>query len=329
MEKSPTPDNEKLKAKKESLYHRPCSVCGSEKSRLLFMKDDFRFVKCKDCGFVYVDPSLRASTLKDYYEETKEDYWKDQTTAKFRSLLKKKFNDELAFVEKCAKKGKVLDIGCGAGIFLYHAKSRGWKVYGTEFNKFSRNFIKSKLHIQNIFPGNMDQFKNDYFELVTIHQCFEHLPDPNKMLDDINRILQEKGVLFISVPNIYGITTRILGKESGHFDIEHLNYFNRKNFRSMLEKHGFEVLSFKTEGMKIESVLRFIRSKLTFNKAKKKEDPQVENKIISKMQANNLSNNIYFRAYYYACSVLNLFLFGDYLIVLARKKKKQNTKKNK
>lgn len=302
-----------MKWEKKDLEHRNCCVCNSDAFQKLFSKGGFHFVQCNKCQFIYVNPSITSKALKKYYARTMEAYWEDQKTPELTNLLSKKFNDELKCVEKFIQKGKVLDVGCGAGIFMHHANNRGWKVYGTEFNKFSIDFIKNVLRIKNVYSEDLSHFNKNTFELVTLHQIFEHLPDPNAMLNDIHRILKKEGLLFISVPNVYGIITRIMKNKSQHYDGNgHLNYFNKKNLKTILEKNNFEVITFKTDGFRADFLLEHFKSKLS-NKVKQ-QPPQLKNGAQYKI------NKFIFHLYYFISFFLNKLLLGDYLIVIARKK---------
>ncbi len=294
--------NGKLKA--SVLSKRACDVCGARKSKVLFVKDQFRFVKCA-CGFVYVNPMLSVKALKKFYTESEDEYWDSQASEGSRDLLERKFDTELRLLEKHVDKGAVLDIGCGAGVFLHFAKKRGWKVYGTEFNKFCRAHVK-KMGI-NISDGDLSRFKKSQFQLVTLHQVFEHLPEPNAMLKDVHRILENGGVLFISVPYIYGITTLLMGRRGPHYDgVGHLNYFSKRTLKKILAKHGFDVVRFRTEGLKLEWLLAKGR-KMT---GKRKAEP------ISRKTGVSFKIKVYYLLSWF----FNLFGRCDYITVTARKR---------
>ena len=291
-----------------------CSICGSAQSKTLFHKEGFRFVRCANCGFVYVNPRLSDRELKRFYESS-DMYWSAQDSAQVRGLLKKKFDDELARIERHIPKGRVLDVGCAAGVFLYHARARGWQVAGAEHSKGAREYLKSELGMEQIYPGELTKLKPRSFDLVTMHQVLEHSPNPDRMVAQGGRLLREGGLLFISVPNTKGITGRIMGQECGHYvgDV-HLSYFSRKDLRVLLERNGFEIIGFATESFMAEPLLAYIKSKALFWKP---QQPQTLDTGTTKRRE---QSRLMFHAYYAICAVLNAFALGDYFNVLARKK---------
>lgn len=300
----------------KEMFYRKCVVCGMNRYKRLFVKEGFKFVKCNNCGFIYTNPSIKQKSLKIYYENIGEEYYQtpdNKTRDVMRNLLKDKFNDELSYIERYAKKGRVLDIGCGVGIFLYYAKKRGWKVYGTEFNKFSIKYINDTLKINTIFSSDLKKLEKNYFDLITLHQVMEHIPDPNKMLRDIRLLLRDDGLIFMSVPYVYGISTRIIGRNSMHYaGMGHLNYFNRKNMITLMNKNGFEVIKIRTEAFKADMLLDHFRRKLI----KTKQDNHSNDSPLSLGHIGGFK----IRVYKIICAILNAAYFGDYMTVLARKK---------
>ena len=79
---------------------------------------------------------------------------------------------------------KVLDIGCGDGYFLKKLKNAdGYgidKLLGDDANK-------------------MD-FNNSYFDIVTMLAVIEHITNPEKIIDEIYRVLKPGGKFIFTTP---------------------------------------------------------------------------------------------------------------------------------
>lgn len=114
------------------------------------------------------------------------------------------FQRSLLAYKEAAKyvQGKVLEIGTGSGYgieVIAPKTTEFWTLDKTYINinyqKYSNTrFIKTKVPpIANI-PDN-------YFDFVICFQVIEHIKDANLLLEEIKRVLKDKGILIISTPN--------------------------------------------------------------------------------------------------------------------------------
>lgn len=142
-------------------------------------------------------------------------------------------------------KKTILDCGCEEGIFEDILKDN-------EFNKIIATDIDKK-NLKNIKDGNLlcvmncedSCFQEERFDVVLALNVLEHLRNPEKTLQNIWGILKPSGLLITSVPNS-NFFRRMIGK-----DIvipEHLNYWDKKSFKKIMEKNKFEVLETKPIG---------------------------------------------------------------------------------
>ncbi len=104
----------------------------------------------------------------------------------------------------------VLDIACGTGygmyLMSYWAKSvTGYDVDRKAIKAAKRDFqMKSPAIIEFKDFNTETEFGNNLtqsFDVVTCFETLEHLDNPEKLLESIEKHLRPKGTLFISVPN--------------------------------------------------------------------------------------------------------------------------------
>jgi len=55
-------------------------------------------------------------------------------------------------------RGELLDVGCGDGRFLRHAKEQGSEVWGIDFDKKSVENVKRNLRIYTVFAMSLEEF---------------------------------------------------------------------------------------------------------------------------------------------------------------------------
>lgn len=144
------------------------------------------------------------------------------------------------------KKGVLLDIGCGAGHYLLEMKTMGWSVQGVEF---SPHAVKAANEAGlDVFCGSLEEagFDTSQFAVARLSDVLEHVPDPEKLLLEIHRILISKGKLQITLPNLDSWTFRIF--KSYWFPLEaprHLYSFTPRSLTMLAERCGYTIKSLK------------------------------------------------------------------------------------
>jgi 2-polyprenyl-3-methyl-5-hydroxy-6-metoxy-1,4-benzoquinol methylase len=240
-------DPEKKALKHEYAEYIDCPVCGSSDGSVFFTKDWFTFSRCGECSMVYLNPRLNDQATYAFYNsdwnavynETKFD------TASTSTALDDKINaSNLRRILQARRGalGRLLEIGCGAGFFLREAKAAGFEVHGLELNEKNVSKVREQLGPTIL---NIDLFKASYpaghFDVIYMRDVFEHVPHPNEMLRELNRIAKPGALLFIEVPNIEGLIYKLV--QERHvciFGFEHLNYWSPATLERILASNGFE-----------------------------------------------------------------------------------------
>ena len=150
-------------------------------------------------------------------------------------------------IEKYIRNGRILDIGCGRGVFLNVMKKKGWTVAGTEYERnIAESITKNyNIHVVTGNPGDWG-FPPGSFDVVTMNHVLEHMSDPEIAIDDCSRLLVRGGLLVVAVPNITSLQSS-LGKHLWfHLDIPyHLYHFSEEGLASLLEKYNFNLLKIR------------------------------------------------------------------------------------
>jgi len=264
-----------------------CEYCNSDQFLILFNGYNFNknknykinVVSCLRCGLTYTNPRPDKNEILEYYNQ---DYY-GINNVKFKGLIEKfihlKRKIRALRIIKIINSGKILDVGCGRGIFLNYMKELGWEVYGTEITDIAAKFAK-KILKSNIFIGPLEdhKFPDNFFDVITLFHVLEHLPHPLKTLQEIYRILKPNGLLVISVPNINSWQAQIFKTKWFHLDIpRHFFHFDYKSLSKMLPKEKWHILKIKRFSFEFEpfgwvqSILNiFFNSNLLYNILKAK-----------------------------------------------------------
>jgi len=102
---------------------------------------------------------------------------------------------------------KVLEIGCGVGDFAIHLTQLGAMVTAVDFSSAAIEIAKNKATTQGyninfqVADAQMLSFDNESFDVIYSCECLEHIPDPQKALSEMNRVLKPKGRLILTTEN--------------------------------------------------------------------------------------------------------------------------------
>ncbi|HAO93375.1 MAG: hypothetical protein A2X93_08210 [Deltaproteobacteria bacterium GWC2_56_8] len=198
---------------------------------------------CPSCGLGKTFPFLSPERLKKIYSST---YREDDST-RFPGPLEAVINivrtGRCRRVEALAKKGRVLDIGCGRADFLLLMKGRGWEAHGLELDERIKERGGKARGVELKYGGlEENRFPDAFFDAVTLWHVFEHLSDPAWALGECKRILKPGGTLVIAVPNVKSLQARMTGKHWFHFDPPfHLYHYSALNLSRLLEASSFKV----------------------------------------------------------------------------------------
>ncbi len=146
-------------------------------------------------------------------------------------------------IEKYIKKGRILDIGCGRGLFLSLMRSCGWEVTGTEFNSETASYA-SRAYGVDVKTGDPSEwgFPDGSFDVITINHALEHIRDPGEIISTCKKLLRKGGLLVIAVPNISSLQAAAGKSAWFHLDIPyHLYHFSEEGLAGLLQKSSYHI----------------------------------------------------------------------------------------
>jgi 2-polyprenyl-3-methyl-5-hydroxy-6-metoxy-1,4-benzoquinol methylase len=231
-----------------------CQLCGSPDGSLRFRDGPFRIMRCGSCGLVYVTPRLRGEALARVYGE---DYWQSDNPkargyadyAREAVLYLKTFLRRMKLVRRWLPPGsRVLDVGCAAGYFLRVLAHEGHEVRGVEpAAAIARDAIRDlgaeRIHVGELETAPVEAgFGPRSFDLVTLWDVIEHIPDPQATLRHVRTLLKPGGRLLLETQNVKSLWARLLGRRWHHYKHEeHLYHFDPDTIRRLLADCGFRV----------------------------------------------------------------------------------------
>lgn len=137
---------------------------------------------------------------------------------------------------------RLLDVGCGAGKFLFEQKKRGWNVSGLEPSGTMVEHCQSLgLDVRQGFMIS-DHWREPTFDVIVLNQVFEHVVHPKNVIDDIYSALKPDGILLMNMPNIRSIAAGLFKSFWFNLDVPRHNLLlSPKSIRNILSTQQFKI----------------------------------------------------------------------------------------
>ena len=251
----------------EELHERPCPLCDSEDRLQQFRRPDRLVVNlCRCCGLYYVSPAPSGARLDRFYSE----YWathKDGNdfpkNSRTVDAISREYENQVPFVELASlldfRDKNVLDIGCGAGMFLYTASRKGANVFGVDPDSDAVNYASNVLGMSEVQQGDIFRYSlesREKYDLVVMNDFFEHPLAIGSVLRHAMELVVPGGFLAILTPN----GTAFIGHDSPtglRVDLEHMQYMTREALHFILREHpGWNIAHYEEVGFPFLAALQ-------------------------------------------------------------------------
>ncbi len=228
-----------------------CNACGQGSFAPLLRKDGYDLVRCKHCGLICVsnppndEQRSRLYSFDAGYHASLVDDWASVAFHEREATL------NLRVLRRFARSGRLLDIGCSTGLFLRAARAIGWVGQGLEYSPDSSSIAREQ-HRLDVKTGELrpETYAPDSFDVVTMWDVIEHVPDPYETLVQIRRILAEDGQVLLKTPNADGLYPRMSLRLAGRLGFwghaeppGHLFQFSVASLSRLAERAGFRVVA--------------------------------------------------------------------------------------
>lgn len=195
----------------------------------------FKVYQCSNCGLVQAPVQLSNQYYDDYLMSTT---FSQQLGTYLDQLVEEFVNTH------GLQQGRVLDVGCGDGAFMYPFKRRNIATVGIEPSDRSRKVAKQAgfevyggyLTADTVIPSGP-------FDAFVSRQVLEHVDDIQGMLTGLKRNLKPGAVGIIEVPRL---EKALEDQRFYDFFPDHINYYSLESLRNTLEFNGFNVLDLRS-----------------------------------------------------------------------------------
>lgn len=241
---------------KLELENVDCNLCGSNNYDVFlcredlntFLQGDFRLVRCNKCGLVYQNPRPSLNSWDVIYPEDYDQYTVNSHIEYSRNFLYRYgFRKRILAIEKFKKGGNLCDVGCATGDFLREINMySNWQGYGIEPNNFASDLARKAgltIHTGTL----LDQpFPDINFDVITLWNVIEHLPNPLETLQYAYNRLNPGGILVFTTPNLDSFDAHFFGKYWIGYELpRHFYVFSTQILIKYLRETNFKLVGTK------------------------------------------------------------------------------------
>jgi len=215
-------------------------------------KGPIRVVMCKSCELVQLGNNFDIKYLygPDYGYQTGINATMTEHVKKIAKELSKK--------TRIKKNELALDIASNDGTLL-NFYNKNITTFGMDplVKKFASNYKKINYKISDFFSAEKikKKIQKKKFKIITALSVFYDLLQPNKFLNDVNEILDDKGIFLLEFADLASIIKFNMFDTFCH---EHLEYYSLKVISKMCIKNNLRIFDIKTNSINGGSIQLFI-----------------------------------------------------------------------
>lgn len=225
-----------------------CIVCAAVAPRRLFHRDGKDFWGCSECALVFVyDIHPEYDATPDYLIESCRGY--DRAGAKPKQ--RRDYAALLAEFETFRQENRIVEVGCGAGLFLGEAAHRGWSCLGIDVLPDASAATKRAgvdVHVGELAGAAL---RDDTVDAIYMNEVIEHVVDPVALLREARRVLRPGGVALLRTGNARSWSARLRGRRWDYYrfgPLMHIRFYSPRAAESLARIAGFSSVRSSTRG---------------------------------------------------------------------------------
>jgi SAM-dependent methyltransferase len=238
-----------------------CPVCESICSRVLMAgcidrlhgcPGEWRLMECGQCGLISLYPWPTNEEIGSFYPSGYQPYrpTKSLLTNRLVSTLRRMMIApySLRFGSPGMERpplgaGRLLEVGCGAGVFLKNMSDLGWNATGIDISPLALEAARSNAPNALLLLGTLESAALEGpYDLIVMQHVLEHIAYPAKCLAKCFDLLAPSGALYIAIPNIDSFEANAFSRYWSGLDVpRHLVHFRESVLTNLLEQCGYEV----------------------------------------------------------------------------------------
>ncbi len=230
-----------------------CDLCGQQRFQPLFLtvagkrrRRRYHVVRCPDCGLLYRQPGIRPERLGELYSSGR---YAKFLTGRYSAQRQRRYRlvmDAFAPLFADGAGRRLLDVGCGAGLFLEVAHERGFDCHGVDLSADAIDHARTQPWGRNAHhgaPQDVPEIAAGGFDVITLWSVLAHLAQPVEDLRVLRRLLAPGGVLLLLTVNANSLLLKARREQWDGFTPNHLKFFSPGTLEILLARAGFAAVT--------------------------------------------------------------------------------------
>jgi len=148
------------------------------------------------------------------------------------------YRNAMSILRNHKKEGRLLDVGCAYGFWADFSRKKGFESSGCDISEFAVSMARKRFPHIDFLQADIEKpldFPSSRFDVVTAFDVLEHCKDLEAALSEIRRVLNDNGVLLVSIPDS-DLFSRDIDK-----DDTHVWHMNLHGWKGVFENNGLAV----------------------------------------------------------------------------------------
>ncbi len=165
-------------------------------------------LRCLECGTVQQPALPNGEALLELYRDMSDEAYLEEEAGRREAARR-----ILDLVAEQVARGQLLDVGCGHGLLLDEARSRGYDVVGLELARSAAAHARDVLGLR-VRETTLDDptLDDERFAVIVLADVLEHVDDPCATLDRCTSLLAEGGAIVVITPDPASLVARLAGR---------------------------------------------------------------------------------------------------------------------
>lgn len=227
-----------------------CVVCDTTARIHELEVQTWSIVRCMNCGTRTLDPMPDEVHMDGFDDGSEYDLVED-----LRDAIMAEHARTLATLGAIRRPGRLLDVGCGTGLFLRAARDAGWTATGIDPSKAAVDAAREDGF--TVHHGLLEDagFDRGSFDAISLMQVVEHLPDPRPLLQACRDLLVPGGVIVVATPNPASLLAARTGADFNYWiPPTHLAWYPPKALERLTIVAGFKPARTRTWSAHVPSL---------------------------------------------------------------------------
>ncbi len=218
-----------------------CPICDGVQTAFYARQNEFDFVVCRDCGFVFLFPMPSPEALADVYDDEAFGIGRyPKATSRKRRALFRALGLWPYFVRKDS-----IDVGCGGGFVAEAMRRLGARASGLDISPGSIAYAKDAFPRVRFFEETFETFlaRGETFDFIHSSEVIEHIGDVKSYMKFLSGIARPGARIFLTTPDI---AHPAVPEDVTQWDMfsppRHVQLFTQATLTRLFDAHGFDIV---------------------------------------------------------------------------------------